>query len=133
MAHKHIVYMMLVDAASQARDLETILKFTPMLEELAGRDNHQPYLAICHRAYGVASLLAKEYDQAEDWLEQALAIFDPLGMVWQTGRTLVELGNVAQARGDRSKAQELFGRARGLFEQMEAKPDVERMDFVLAE
>lgn len=125
MAHKHIVYMMLVDAASKANDVDTILKYAPLLEELAVRDSHQPYLAVCHRAYGVAHFINREFDKSEARLKQALEIFDSLGMVWQTGRTLAELGNLAQATDDISKSDEWFIRARELFEGIQAKPDSE--------
>ena len=131
MAHKHIVYMMLLDAASQARDVETILKHGPMLERLAVRDHHQPYLAICYRAYGVAHFLTEEFDKSEEKLNQALEIFETLGMTWQTGRTLTELGFLAQAKNERSKAFEFFTRAGQLLEVIQARPDIERINAAL--
>ena len=127
MAHKHIVYMMLVDAASQAKDVETILKYAPLLEELALRDSHQPYLAVCHRAYGVAHLIRGEFDKSEARLKQAQEVFDSLGMVWQTGRTLAVLGNLAQATDDVSRYEELVSQARELFECIQAQPDMESL------
>ena len=133
MAHKHIVYMMLVDSASRARDLETILKYAPLLEELAARDKHQPYLAICHRAYGVAHFLRDEINRAEARLNKALEIFDSLGMGWQTGRTLAELGNLAKARNDNSMAREFFSKAREQFKMIQANPDMERIHTTLEE
>lgn len=133
MAHTHIVYMMLVDAASKARELETILKYAPVLEELAVRDNHQSYLAICHRSFGVAYSITKEFEKAENRLEQALEIFVSMGLNWQTGRTLAELGKVAELKNERSKALDLYGKARDLFESIQAKPDMEKMEIALAE
>lgn len=126
MAHEHIVYMMLVDSAATARDKDTILKHLPSLEELARRDEHQPYLAIAHRAAGVAHRLDEEYDRSEERLRQALEIFETLELRWQRARTLCELGELARARGDFSLAQELHGQALEEFESIQALPDAER-------
>jgi hypothetical protein len=78
MAHEHIVYMMLVDSAARAGDEGAIRNFVPQLEELAVRDDHKPYLAMSHRAWGVAHRLAGEYSEAESRLEKALEIFEEL-------------------------------------------------------
>jgi hypothetical protein len=50
MAHEHIVYMMLTDSAAHSGDESSVRKYAPLLEELATRDNHRPYMAIAHRA-----------------------------------------------------------------------------------
>lgn len=126
MAHEHIVYMMLVDSAATARDRETILKYAPLLEELAVRDDHQPYLAIAFRASGTAHRLAKEYDRAEERLQQALKIFNALELRWQRGRTLYEMGELALARDNSNLSQELFSQALNEFESIQAMPDAER-------
>ena len=89
MAHEHIVYMMLVDSAATARDQNTILKYAPLLEKLATRDDHQPYLAIAFRAYGIAHRLSMEYNHAESRLQQALDIFEELDSPWQRARSTV--------------------------------------------
>jgi tetratricopeptide (TPR) repeat protein len=124
MAHEHIVYMMLVDSAARAGDEATIRKFAPRLEELALRDDHQPYLAVAHRAWGVAHRLAGEFTDAETRLAKALNIFEALGTDWQTGRTLYELGELALAQLDGGAAHKYFTRALDLFEELEAKPDI---------
>jgi tetratricopeptide (TPR) repeat protein len=126
MAHEHIVYMMLVDSAANARDREAILKYAPLLEELAVRDDHQPYLAIAYRAYGVAHQIAKKYDRAERRLQQALEIFDELGLRWQHGRTLYELGELAHVRANNPLSLDLFSQALDEFESIKAMPDAER-------
>jgi hypothetical protein len=126
MAHEHIVYMMLVDSAVTVRDRDTILKYLPSLEELVLRDNHQPYLAIAHRAAGVAHRLGGEHGRSEERLRQALKIFETLGLRWQRARTLCELGELARVRGDFSLAQELHTQALEEFESIQALLDVER-------
>ena len=126
MAHKHIVYMMLVDSAARVGDEGTIRKFVPKLEELAVRDDHKPYLAIAHRAWGVAHRLAGEYFDAESRLEKALEIFEDLELRWQVNRTLFEMGELAMAMTDGGAAQSYFSRAQEGFEEMGARPDLIR-------
>lgn len=132
MAHEHIVYMMLVDAAAQVEDEATIRKFAPRLEELALRDDHQPYLAVAHRAWGIAHRLAGEYQEAGERLNKALHIFESLETRWQIGRTLFELGELSLAQTDGEAAYGYFTRAQEHFEDLGAKPDLARVAAVLA-
>ncbi|MGW8224372.1 MAG: hypothetical protein ACWGOY_01480 [Anaerolineales bacterium] len=126
MAHEHIVYMMLVDSASRAADESAIRKYTPRLEELAIRDDHKPYLAVAHRAWGIVHRLAGEYKKAAERLDSALSIFEELEMPWQTGRTLYELGELAMAQTEGGVAHGYFTRAQEMFEELGAKPDIAR-------
>jgi tetratricopeptide (TPR) repeat protein len=126
MAHEHIVYMMLVDSAARAGDETTIRQFVPQLEELALRDDHKPYLAVAHRAWGIAHRLAGEYSDAETRLEKAMEIFEELETRWQIGRTLFEMGELAMAKADGGTAQSYFSRAQDLFEELGAGPDMIR-------
>jgi tetratricopeptide (TPR) repeat protein len=126
MAHDHEMFMTLADTALELHDLEALQKYTPPLEQLAGRDNHPLYLAIAHRARGVAQRMTGESAKAEASLKQALEIFNRLGTRWQTGRTLFELGELALARSKKSKAREHFSQALAAFEELGALPDAER-------
>jgi tetratricopeptide (TPR) repeat protein len=126
MAHEHIVYMMLVDSASRAADESAIRKYAPHLEELAVRDDHKPYQAVAHRAWGIAHRLSGEHKKAAERLEAALSIFEGLEMPWQTGRTLYELGELALAQTEGGAALGYFTRAQEMFEQLGAKPDIAR-------
>jgi tetratricopeptide (TPR) repeat protein len=126
MAHEHIVYMMLVDSAAQAGDEAAIRRFAPQLEELATRDDHQPYLAIAHRAWGISHRLAGEFPAAQDRLDQALDLFEELELGWQVGRTLNELGELALAKSENDAAGDYFARALASFEQMDAASDISR-------
>jgi tetratricopeptide (TPR) repeat protein len=126
MAHKHIVYMMLVDTAVRVGDEAAIREYAPLLEELAVRDDHRPYLAIAHRAWGVAHHLAGETSAAEERLKQALELFEELQSHWQIGRTLYDLGELALARSEKEAAKDYFSRALISFEQMNANPDISR-------
>jgi len=126
MAHDHDVYMVLADAAAQSQDVDAIKQYAPRLEELATRDGHKLYLAIAHRAHGIAQCLAGEHAKAEGRLNDALKIFDELGTRWQIGRTLFALGELETARSKKPKAREYFTRALAEFESLEANPDIER-------
>ena len=123
---EHDLYAMLADAAAQQRDESALQKYAPLAEEFASRYDHKLYLAIAHRARGVAHLLAGEYDQAELRLKQALDLFSGLGTHYQIGRTLFELGELAAGQSNVPKAREHFTRALKSFESMGALPDVVR-------
>jgi tetratricopeptide (TPR) repeat protein len=126
MAHQHIVYMMLTDSAAQAQDERRLQLYAPKLEELAARDDHQPYLAVAHRAMGVAHRLAGAPVEAVERLNQAMEIFTKLETGWQIGRTYYEMGEVARSLSDVGRAQGYFNQALAAFEEMKAMPDIER-------
>jgi tetratricopeptide (TPR) repeat protein len=132
MAHKHIVYMMLADAAGQLHDVASLAHYTSLLEELATQDDHQPYLAIAHRSWGIMCRLNGEYGEAKIRLQQALEMFEELDFRWQTGRTLVEMAELAQTQSDEASAREYFSRALAAYESIKAMPDAERTSAILA-
>lgn len=131
MAHEHIVYMMLVDSAALVRDKSTILKYAPLLENLAKRDDHHPYLGVAHRAWGIAHRLSGEYEDSETRLKEALELFSELGTSWQIGRTLYELGELEFARSNMDLASDYFSKALEKFESLGAAPDIARVNSVL--
>jgi tetratricopeptide (TPR) repeat protein len=131
MAHEHIVYMMLVDAAARVGDETAIRMFAPRLEDLALRDDHKPYLAVAHRAWGIAHRIAGEYAEAETRLNQALEIFESMEASWQIGRTQFELGELALAQTHGAAAHSYFMLAQTHFEELGAKPDIARTAAVL--
>ncbi len=123
---EHDLYAMLADAAAQQRDEAALRQYTPLAEEAAARYDHKLYQAIAHRAWGVAHRLKSEHAEAEARLQQALALFRGLDTRWQIGRTLFELGELAQTRGEAAGAREHFSRALTAFEEMGAAPDAAR-------
>lgn len=122
----HDIHATLVDVAVLQRDEAGIRQYAPQAEELATRYSHTLYQAIAHRAWGVAHRLAGENPEAEARLSQALDLFSGLNTRWQMGRTLFELGELAQARSDIGKARDYFTRAQSAFEEMHAEPDAAR-------
>jgi tetratricopeptide (TPR) repeat protein len=127
----HDLYAMLVDAAAQQRDQVALGRYAPLAEETAARYEHTLYQGVADRAFGVARRLAREYGEAEARLEQALELFVGLGTGWQMGRTLFELGELAQARNDAAAAQDYFTRALAEFEKLGAAPDAARTQAAL--
>ena len=126
MSHQHIVYMMLTDSAAQDQDVDKLRLYAPKLEELATRDDHQPYLAVAHRALGVAHRLAGEHVEAVTRLNQAMEIFTKVEAGWQIGRTYYEMGEVARSLSDNDRARGYFNQALAAFEAMKAIPDINR-------
>lgn len=126
MAHEHIVYMMLVDSAAMAGAEAAIRKYAPLLQSLAERDDHRPYLAVAQRAWGIAHRIAGEYDEAERCLKSALALFGELETHWQIGRTLFEMGELERTRSNTELAEDYFTQALGAFERIKAGPYINR-------
>ena len=119
----HELYALLADAATQQRDEAALRQYAPLAEELAARYSHTLYQAIAHRAWGVAHCLAGDYAESEGRLLNALELFEHLGTRWQIGRTWFELGELAKAQKNMSKARDYFQRALGTFADMHAVPD----------
>ena len=130
-ASDHDLYAMLVDVAGQQRDLTALQQYAPQAEETATRCGHTLYQAIAHRAWGIAHRLAGDYVPAETRLEQALGLFQALETRWQIGRTLVELGELALARGNAPTARDFLSAALAAFEELGAAPDAARTRAVL--
>jgi hypothetical protein len=131
MPHDHDLYMILTEAAVQLDDSQAIQKYSPLLEELAERDDHQLYLAIARRARGVACRLSFEFDQAEFNLVLANELFKKLGTNWQVGRTLIELAELDLARSDQAAARQHYLLAQESFQAVKAHPDLERTSATL--
>ncbi len=133
MAHEHNMYMLLVDSAAQSRDANTLRQYLPLLEDLAVRDEHQLYLAVAHRAWGVAHRLAGDYSEAKTRLNQAMELFGELGTQWQIGRTHLEIAEVDLIQSNQDGARDHFNQALTTFEALEARPDAERVHLALGE
>ncbi len=133
MAHRHIIYMMLADSAAQLQDATALKRFAAQLEPLAEQDEHRPYLAVAHRAWGIAHRLEGEYDKAQQRLAQALEIFEDLGTRWQAGRTWYEMAQLDLARSDEASAHDHYEQALAAFEGIKAVPAAKRTRAALEE
>jgi tetratricopeptide (TPR) repeat protein len=130
--HDNELYALCLDLAVRRRDEAALRQYAPLAEETAVHDGHILHQAGAHRAWGVLHRLQGEYAAAEARLLQALELFQGLGTRWQIGRTLYELGELAQARTDPAGALDYFSRALAMFEEMQAVPDIERTQAALA-
>jgi hypothetical protein len=124
--HDNELNFMFVDLAVLQRDETALRQYAPLAEETALRDGHILYQAVAHRAWGVLHRLQGEDAAAKARLNQALELFQELETRWQIGRTLHELGKLAQARTDLVGARSYFSRAEAMFEEMKAVPDMAR-------
>jgi tetratricopeptide (TPR) repeat protein len=123
---------MFVDLAVHQRDEVSLRQYAPLAEVTALRDGHILFQAVAHRAWGVLHRLQGEYAAAEARLNQALELFQGMETRWQIGRTLFELGELAQARTDQAGTRAYFSRALAAFEEMKAIPDIARTQAALA-
>lgn len=130
--HDNEIHSMYLDLAVRQRDEVALRQYAPLAEETAVRDGHILHQASAHRAWGVLHRIQGEYPAAEVRLNQALELFQGLGTRWQIGRTLYELGELAQARTDTAGARAYFSRALASFEEMKAGPDTARTQVALA-
>jgi hypothetical protein len=130
---EHDLYAMLADIAVLKRDHAGLKLYAPLAEEHAIRYGHTLYLAIAHRAWGVYYHLEGSYKAAEGQLCQALRLFRELEALWQAGRTLFELGDLARSSGDRLASKEHFQDALAAFETIQAVPDAVRIQQLMSE
>lgn len=131
MAHDHEMYMVLADTAAQSHDKPALQKYAPLLEQVAERDDHKFYLAIAHRAWGVAHRLEGDYSKSKARLKAALELFESFGARWQIGRTLAEMGQLELSKSKGKPAREHFLKALTAFEDIRAMPDVTAMKSLL--
>lgn len=124
--HDNELYAMFADLAVQQRDEAALHQYAQLAEATAARDGHILHQASAHRAWGVLHRLQADYAAAEARLNQALELFQGLETRWQIGRTLYELGELAQAQTDPVGARGYFTRALASFEEMKAAPDMAR-------
>ncbi len=123
----HSLYALLADGAARQQDAAGLEQYARLAEETAVRYDHGLYLGMAHRAWGVWRRLSGDLAESEARLNQALALFQALETRWQAGLTLVELGRLAVEQADLDQARTNFARALELFDQMDARPDAERV------
>lgn len=124
--HDNELYAMFADLAVQQRDEAALRQYAQLAEATAARDGHILHQASAHRAWGVLHWLQADYEAAKARLNQALELFQGLETRWQIGRTLYELGELAQAQTDPVSARDYFSHALASFEEMKAVPDMVR-------
>jgi tetratricopeptide (TPR) repeat protein len=120
------MHAMAVDAAARSGDESGLESYLAVAEESAARAKHNLYIAVARRARGISYRLTGEYDDASEQLAAAVDEFRALDTQWQIGRTLLELGEVEQNRGNADLARTHFSEALTAFEGLNADPDAAR-------
>lgn len=118
---------MLADTSAQQRDLAGLQKYAALAGQHAVQLKHTLYEGVAHRALGVMQRLLGNRGESEKELYHAVALFKGLGTRWQSGRTYLELGDLAIDGGDASTASAHYAEALKAFEEMQAKPAVEQV------
>lgn len=95
-------------------------QFAPLAEDSARHYEHDLYLGIAHRAWGVLHRLEGRLAEAADRLSQARELFAELGARWQLGRTILCRGELASDMGDFDEAESTVEEALDLFEEIHA-------------
>jgi DNA-binding CsgD family transcriptional regulator/tetratricopeptide (TPR) repeat protein len=111
-----------------AGDLEAARAASEELTALAGAQD-SPMLTACAQETA-AALLGAEGASADalPLLRRAWAGWRELGMPYDAARVRVRIGDCCRALGDDSSALMEYDAARATFEQLGARPDVERVD-----
>lgn len=116
----------LVDSAAEHANIETLLKYMPLIEEAFQETNHPLHKAISLRSSGVLHRLQGDFQQAEEKNKQALEMYQGFEAQYQIGRTHYELGQLGLAKNNLSRAKGHFSAALKAFEEMRAVPAIER-------
>jgi len=115
-----------------AGDVERARACASELTEIAGRID-VPYMrAASLEATGAVHLAEGDAASAQQNLSEAAAIWRELGAPHESARTRVLLATASRRLGDEDTATMEFHAARHLFEQLEATPDLRRLDALTA-
>ena len=129
-AADHFFHPCLAECAARTGDGEAALRYAALAEEVARRGGSKWWLAPALRARGLVYTEQGGYEQAEAHLREALAMFQGMGCRWEEGRTRVDLARLYRRRGegsDRERAWEHYQEALSRFEELWARPDIERV------
>jgi DNA-binding NtrC family response regulator/tetratricopeptide (TPR) repeat protein len=108
----------LAEAHCRAQHLETALELASRAAELARRCSSRPGLGWAERALGHVARARGALGDAREHLDAALATFDGMEAAFESARTRLDLGRLAQARGDGPAAARHLADARGRFEAL---------------
>ena len=115
-----------------AGDVERARTCANELGEIAGRLD-VPYMhAVSLEATGAVLLAEGDAAAARQALSEAAAIWRELGAPHESARARVLLATASRRLGDEDTATMEFQAARHLFEQLEATPDLRRLDALTA-
>jgi ATP/maltotriose-dependent transcriptional regulator MalT len=109
-------------------DIEEARSASRELGEIAAGSGSVMLDAIAARVRGAVELAAGDVPAALVSLRHALQVWQDLDAPYEVARTRLLVGLACRALGDEDTATLELGAARGVFEQLGAAPDVERVD-----
>jgi tetratricopeptide (TPR) repeat protein len=115
-----------LDEVSRAEELLAVVDALPL--------GISPQFLQAHSARFRARLAARrgDLDEADRLFRRGAGLFRELGFPFYLAVTLLEQGEWLVAQGRRDEAEPLLVEAREIFERLEAKPWLERLDAVQA-
>ena len=119
-----------VEAAFQLDDLERVEQLLSMIDELPAGDS-TPFQRAQRDRFGARlAVIRGEADRVEPGYKSAAGLFREIGTPFWLGETLLEHGEWLSAQGRADEANPLFDEAREIFERLEARPRLERLEKV---
>jgi DNA-binding CsgD family transcriptional regulator len=117
-----------VEIMLAAGDLEAARTACGELGEIAARSERPMLAAIAGYARGDVELAGDDAPAALAALRHALQVWQELEAPYEAARTRVLVGSACRALGDDDTAALEFEAARGVFERLDAAPDLARVD-----
>ena len=91
-------------------------------------DPRQPLVLLAvHRFLGELDVEAKQFEAAEEHLQQSLKLADACAAPFERALTLLEIAKLRAAQGASEKVRELLAEVRSICEPLGAKPTLEHV------
>jgi len=121
-----------VEVLLAAGDLDGALKACNELEATAAGYRSRMLAAVTAQSRGTVLVAADEPEDALPLLRQALEQWHGLDVPYEAARVLVLVGQASRVLGDEEGAQSEWATAREIFADLGARPDLERLDALVA-
>jgi predicted ATPase/class 3 adenylate cyclase len=126
------IYRLLGEAALGEGNLQKALGWAEKLDEVVARFGDEELPALQRgellRFQGMLAIHQQDWPAAQQALQTSEAIFKKLRSRLYLGKTIYQIGILAQAQGDRSAAQAHFSEAYNLFHTIGAKLEARRAE-----
>lgn len=115
-----------------AGDLDAAREAGNELETTAAGYGSQMLDAVTAQSQGLVRVAADESEAALPWLRRALEQWHALDVPYEAARVHVLIGRASRALGDGEGARSEWAVAREIFADLDAHPDLERLDGLIA-
>ena len=119
-------------AALELGDVDRAEELLSVVEALPPGRSTQFLQAHCERFRAHVSARRAEVDEAERRFKRATGLFRELALVFYLGTTQLEFGEWLVGQERHAEAEPLLAEAREIFEQLEARPWLERASLLVA-